>query len=117
MFPPAPNLMIDNALCLALNRPGEGGIITAEERVGHRHMTTTPDLRQPVVEAQRRASHDMNNSMPQIAVSAPLRLASFRPAPDDGDYDMALVTIEGGIVLMSSMRYAEKRSGSSMIVP
>lgn len=76
-----------------------------------------PDLRQPAVETQRRASHDMNNGMPQIAVSAPLLLASFRQAPDDGDYDMALVTIEGRIVLMSSMRYAEKRSGSSMIVP
>ena len=76
-----------------------------------------PDLRQPAVEAQRRASHDRNNGVPQIAVSAPLLLASLRQASDDGDYDMAPVTIEGGIVLMSSMRYAEKRSESSMIVP
>jgi len=28
--------MLDNALCLALNRLGQGGIFEATERVGHR---------------------------------------------------------------------------------
>jgi len=31
--------MIDNALCLSLNRPGQGGIFEAKERVGHRLVT------------------------------------------------------------------------------
>ena len=41
-MPPLPgNLMIDNALCLSLNRPRQGGIIKVKEQVGHRLVTTT----------------------------------------------------------------------------
>src|SRR5271157_4046082 len=42
MPPLLPNLMIDNALCLSLNRPGQGGVITVKERLGRGVMTRPP---------------------------------------------------------------------------
>jgi hypothetical protein len=37
-----PCITAGNALCLALNRPEQGGILTVKEQVGHRLVTTLP---------------------------------------------------------------------------